>query len=118
MPTQAKYRKRCETLAKKLAVIRDKHTCQRCGRREGAMHGSHVKSVGKHPRLCAELINIKALCYQCHFYWWHSEPLEAAKWFKKKFPYRYKRLAELARETHKIDWEKKLEQLKKKEKSL
>jgi hypothetical protein len=32
------------------------------------------------------LENILTLCYACHIHWWHKNPLEAAKWFKGKYP--------------------------------
>lgn len=44
-------------------------------------------------------INIITLCwFKCHLNWWHKNPIEAAEWFKQKYPDRYKRLKELSKQ--------------------
>jgi len=37
------------------------------------------------------------LTYHNHINWWHKNPIEAAEWFKKKFPERYDYLFALPR---------------------
>jgi len=91
MKIKRPYRKAIE-LAKKLAKERDGYTCLRCGRsKQGGyqIQGSHIFGIGAHPRLAAEILNIKALCASCHR-WWHSSPQESGKWFREKYPDWYK----------------------------
>ncbi|MDQ3816139.1 MAG: hypothetical protein M3362_00425 [Acidobacteriota bacterium] len=33
-----------------------------------------------------EIDNVKTLCWGCHKYWWHLNPLEAEEWYKATFP--------------------------------
>ena len=66
--------------------------CQKCGAPGPGLHSSHVKSKGKYSNLRFDLLNLIALCYKCHLHWWHKEPTESGKWFKKKFPERLKYL--------------------------
>lgn len=30
--------------------------------------------------------NVFLACYKCHFNWWHKNPIEAYRWYIKKFP--------------------------------
>lgn len=46
-----------------------------------------------------EMDNIKSLCWGCHAYWWHLNPIEAYEWFKKKYPSRYKKLKKMSQQT-------------------
>ena len=110
--------KKCVTLAKLIAKERDGYICQKCGKskKQGyQIQGSHILGVGAHPRLAAEILNIKAMCSQCHR-WWHSAPTESGEWFKTKFPDWYKELEILRQKEEsslkKKDWHKMLEELK------
>lgn len=100
-----KLRKECEDLAKLLAKIRDNWTCQRCGVHvEGRnAHGSHVIPVSSGNQFRFEVTNIKTLCGHCHLRWWHKNPVEAAEWFKQKFPERYSYLFNTIRVPTKYD---------------
>lgn len=100
------YRKGCVKVAKKIVHIRDKDICQKCEKPGNALHCSHVYPEGTYHGMSAEPLNMKLLCYYCHFFWWHKNPLEAKDWFVKKFPDRYKKLKELSRKTIKKDWKK------------
>lgn len=117
--SQAWHRSKAVELAKTLAKIRDKYTCQKCGKTKDTsqIQGSHVYSVGAYPNISAELDNIKALCAYCHRWWWHIEPMEAKDWFKDKFPKRAKRLLKIKNELVKRDWEQIHQQLKEELKS-
>ena len=106
------YRKECVKVAKKIVRIRDNNTCQRCGRNYGALHCSHVYPEGTYHGLSANPLNMKLLCYHCHFWWWHKDVIEAKDWFAKTFPERLKVLKPLSRKTLKIDFKKLLEELK------
>jgi hypothetical protein len=50
--------------------------------------------------------NMKTLCNGCHIWWWHKHPLEAAAWFKEKYPGRAERLRLMAQDTNlpKVDF--------------
>ena len=91
---RSRLRKKCIDLAKKCAKGRDQYRCQRNPEHKGQMHGSHVIAVSRDGRLAASPNNIKCLCAHCHF-WWHENPIEAARWFEEYAP---ERLAELEAE--------------------
>ncbi len=57
--------------------------------------------------LRCEMNNAISLCYRCHIYIWHKNPLEAHDWFSKKYPGRWEELREeaLASIGKKVDWE-------------
>jgi 5-methylcytosine-specific restriction endonuclease McrA len=77
-------------------IERDNSTCQKTGQHvEGSnCHVSHVipKSAGNALRF--DPMNLKVLSYHSHINWWHKNPLEAAEWFKEKFPDRWEYLQE------------------------
>lgn len=92
-------RKHCVEKAKLIAKERDGYKCLWCGRTKEAgwqIQASHIKGEGAYPNLSYNPRNIKALCAVCHRRW-HSAPLEAAEWFKTKFPAWYKELQALAK---------------------
>ena len=110
------YRKKCVAIAKRIALTRDQYTCQKCGKNKFSdgvsIHASHVYPEGTYAGLSANPENIKALCYHCHFWWWHKNPLEARDWFASTFPKRYVILKSLAKLTIQKDWEKEFEIMK------
>ena len=114
--TPTYWRKKAITLAKKKAILRDGTQCMHCGKEAPTIQiqASHVHSVGTKLFLAADPMNIKPLCGQCHEFWWHSNPLEAAEWFKKKFPDRYSYLQKeiFNHPPGRVDWESKFKQLK------
>ncbi len=75
---------------------RDNSTCQYCLIEvEGSnCHTSHVIPKSQGNALRYDDQNLKILCYHHHINWWHKNPLEAAAWFKEKFPERDKYLHE------------------------
>lgn len=87
-------RKQLEDTVALYVKLRDKHTCQKCGKQvEGKnCQASHVipRSAGNQFRY--DPINLKVLCFHCHFNWWHKNPVKACEWFKEKFPDRYEYL--------------------------
>lgn len=88
-PTK-KLKKLCDTLVKQIVKIRDNFTCQKCGKKVSGSdcQGSHVIPVSAGNKLAFDEMNLKVLCYHCHFNWWHKDPTAADKWFKEKFPER------------------------------
>jgi len=74
-------------------LIRKKGFCERCGRTDTSLDWSHV--VGrKNLTLRWDIFNALCLCFQCHRYFWHEEPLDSAVWFKEKYPARWAYLSE------------------------
>lgn len=115
MKSTEKTRKKCVTLAKKIAVLRDNKTCRKCLRNKfsgWAQHGSHVYPEGRYKSMSADVDNIIDLCYYCHFQWWHKNPLEAAEWFNTNFPELAETLKIRARIIRQVNWDAKLIELK------
>lgn len=83
-----KIRKEVEKLAKLVAKIRDKWTCQKCGKKVvgSDAHGSHIIPVSHGNSLRFNPKNILCMCYHCHMNWWHKNPTEAGDWFSSKYP--------------------------------
>lgn len=84
---------KAKDLCRKLVVeIRDRHTCQRCGRTQGKIEWSHVITRNA-PSLYCVPWNSLALCgpklysWTCH-YWWHANSKESLAWWEEKFPER------------------------------
>jgi hypothetical protein len=90
------YSKKLDDIAKGFAKARDGYVCQKSGEHlEGSKaHGSHVIPVSAGLALRWDLNNIKCLSYHNHLNWWHKNPLEAAEWFRGKFPGRWEYLQE------------------------
>lgn len=74
-----------DKLFSQMVLFRDNRVCQRCG--GPGNQTSHV--IGRRNLHLRWNLN-NALCMDggCHNFWWHSEPLEAAKWFAEKYPER------------------------------
>jgi hypothetical protein len=49
----------------KSVLVRDNHTCQKCGRTD-SLHSHHIKSFSEFPALRLEISNGTALCESCH----------------------------------------------------
>lgn len=75
---------------------RDNWTCQWCGKHveKRNAHVSHVIPRSKGYALRWDFNNLKLLCFHCHINRYHKDPLEAAEWFKGKFPDRWEYLEE------------------------
>ena len=90
----SKLKKKLLELIKTYVKKRDNYTCQRSGQKvEGSnCHVSHVIPVSHGNALAFDPLNMKVLSYHNHINWWHKNPLEAAEWFKTKFPDRWEYL--------------------------
>lgn len=77
--------------AKQIVYIRDKNTCQHCGKLVSGINrqASHVHPVSGGSPLRWDPLNMKVLCYRCHFHFWHLNPAESGIWFREKFPDRW-----------------------------
>ncbi len=94
-----KLHEKCWKMAGLVVKLRDGYMCQHCGTSQvgkGA-HTSHVLPKSTHGALRYVLENLKCLCYHCHMNWWHKNPMEAAKWFEKCFPERWKKIKAMPR---------------------
>jgi len=82
--------KKLDDLCKKIVRLRDKNTCQHCGKHVNSRnsHVSHVIPKSKGYALRWDLRNLKLLCFHCHINWWHKNIAEAWMWFQREFPYR------------------------------
>jgi len=90
-------------LTKTYVRIRDKNTCQKCGKYVTGRQAetSHVVPKARGNVYRFNLDNLKVLCYRCHNGWWHGSPIDSVprvdpkEWFENKFPERYKRIKAL-----------------------
>lgn len=122
-----KYKKRSErdklkeklwNLCKEYVRKRDNCICQKCHR---FVSGSNCETSHVIPKSHGNILkfdknNLKILCHNCHFHWWHKNPLEAQAWFAEKFPDRYEYLMQRKEEHMKLTviWlEEKIEEYKK-----
>lgn len=112
--SQSWYRKKCVKIAKDEAKKRDKHICQRCGKKVEGMnaHGSHIYNEGTYHSMSADTDNILTMCYYCHINWWHKSPLDASRWFKGKYPELYKKLRLRSQKVQVINWELRYREMK------
>ena len=63
-------------------VLRDSGRCLRCGTSE-KLQMSRIYPKGTHRKMEYDLDNVKTLCWNCHFNWWHKSPVEAWRWLEK-----------------------------------
>jgi len=120
-------RKKCVTMAKKIARARDGYKCRYCGIGEPqrGTQGSHVYAEGYSKRMSADVDNIIALCASHHMtgVWnksvnwnWHGTPAEATDWFRSKWPELWEELHQRSLILEPCDmkfWQEKYESLKK-----
>ena len=67
----------------KAIKMRDKNTCQKCGKVADRMECSHVFGR-RHRTIRWDTLNAKTLCHSCHR-WWHENPTESGQWFQDTF---------------------------------
>lgn len=99
-PSIKTLRKKLKALVYEYVFLRDDDTCQKTGKKVSGSnrHPAHVIPKSKGNALRWNPINILTFSFHSHINWWHQNPLEAAEWFKKKFPKRWAYL-----EKHKND---------------
>jgi len=116
-----KFKKKSIELAKKIVKDRAGWKCEKCGRtkKQGwQMHGAHIIPV-EYSNTCCLVENIICLCAKDHSMGRdsaHEHPLLFSEWFNKKYPGRYDKLWEIAREVRPIyssEWEERYNELKK-----
>ena len=99
-----------DALVRQRVYDRDGWRCVRCGAIRG-LTPSHVYPRGRYKNLQWLEINILTMDVACHLYWWHKNPCEAAEWFQKTYPDRYKQLLMLKDTMPKPDIKELLEEL-------
>jgi 5-methylcytosine-specific restriction endonuclease McrA len=96
-------RRRLNALLREILIRRDGEKCLRCPNRN-RVHASHIYPKGKYRGLQFDPDNLKFLCYHCHIYFWHKNPIEAYKWIRTAIPKdRLKRLEAKAKRTIKVE---------------
>lgn len=92
-------RSKLEQLLHEACVLRDGEKCLRCPRRTN-LQASHIYPKGTYQRMRYLLINVKTLCWSCHFNFWHKHPVNASAWLKTVIPApRLRKLKELSNKT-------------------
>ena len=87
-------RRKLNTLFTQAIIRRDESICQKCGKYVTGQnrHVSHVVPVSYSLRMAYDMVNAKILCFHHHINWFHKNPLDAAEWYKTKFPKRWEYL--------------------------
>lgn len=91
---RAKLTDQLDDLCREIVRIIYDDICQKCGKK---VYGSnsqpcHVVAKGKGASWRRfDLLNLFLGCNPCHR-WWHDNILDAAEWFKKKWPHRDRHL--------------------------
>lgn len=68
--------------------------CARCIKYRESLQVSHIYPKGTYQCLRYDPINVLMMDGQCHFWYWHENPLDSRDWFKVKYPGRYAYLQE------------------------
>lgn len=68
-------------------VIRSRGECEKCGSKTNLQCAHIISRTNKHLRW--DESNALCLCFRCHFFWFHRNPLDAVEWIKKYYPIRY-----------------------------
>jgi 5-methylcytosine-specific restriction endonuclease McrA len=92
--TRKKLIEKLDALVKDITRLRFNWTCQKCGKKvsKSDAHTGHIIPRSKGNALRWYLDNLILFCFHCHIFWWHKNPLEAAEWFKEKYPEIYEYL--------------------------
>lgn len=72
-------------LRARACFLRDGQKCLKCGT-AGGLSPSHIYPQGRYRNMAWEIDNVKTLCWPCHAFWWHKNPIEANEWIKKTLP--------------------------------
>jgi 5-methylcytosine-specific restriction endonuclease McrA len=79
----------------------DEHRCQKCGS-ERALNAAHIFGKKAHPSVRHDMANGITLCWPCHRWWAHQEPIEFAEFVLKRLgKRRYEALRKRANSTAK-----------------
>jgi len=77
----------CFTRARARQVVTDSGglgwfgRCEHC-RLERFLQWSHIEPQGRCPHLRYDPDNYRALCWHCHFHWWHKGGAETEAWIR------------------------------------
>jgi 5-methylcytosine-specific restriction endonuclease McrA len=78
--------------------------CLRCGNRR-FLQVSHIFPKGQYRSVEFDPDNAVALCAPCHLYWWHKNPVEAARWIETVTPNEiFAALSLRARSSRHVNW--------------
>jgi 5-methylcytosine-specific restriction endonuclease McrA len=79
--------KALDMICREIVMTRDHNQCRRCGKDAShgrALQSAHIFPKGQYPGLRWEISNLLALCFRCHFHWWHKNPVEAMDWITRE----------------------------------
>lgn len=78
-----------DRLCREVTFKRDGYKCLRCQSTKN-LQWAHVHSRRFKTSRWSDW-NVMTLCAACHF-WWHDRPIDAADWYRSRFPVSYERL--------------------------
>lgn len=90
--------------------VRLRNKCERCGKTENLQCAHIISRTYQQVRWDED--NALCLCAGCHIYWWHKEPIEAARWLEEHWPGRYDRINQKRHQVSKLDLESLYETVK------
>jgi len=77
-------KKELNGLLHELLALRDQ-VCLKCGTMQ-RLQMSHIYPKGRYRKLEFDPDNVKYLCWNCHFNFWHKEPILASEWLNTVIP--------------------------------
>lgn len=100
--SRRKLTSECDVLVRKLVLARDGYKCCKCGG-TNVLQAAHILPKGHYPRMRFELLNVLSLCFRCHMYWAHRDPIGFTDWINEKYINRANVLKELHATARKTD---------------
>jgi len=85
-PEKAKLVKKLDILFSQKIRERDRY-CVKCGKESGLQCAHLISRTYRHLRWDSH--NAVSLCYSCHLFWAHRNPLEFVEWIQETFPEMY-----------------------------
>ena len=92
--------KALDALCRTYIMLRDRHRCQKCGKRD-RLQWAHVHTRGVHSLRWTDE-NSLCLCSGCHLKG-HLHPLEFARWFTEAYPERARALTLMRQTARRVD---------------
>ncbi len=83
--------KLAKAIVKEFVINRDGYMCKRCGSTKKGLHLCHIYPEGQYERMAYMPDNTFLACFRCHLEWWHKNPIEAYRWYIKKFDIKTRR---------------------------
>lgn len=98
------WRAKCKKVFDLIIHRRDAGRCRRCGSSTRQLNVSHIFPKGTFRSMEFVALNAKLLCSRpCHLDFWHSNPVEAAKWIERELGNEYWDLVDMSNQNFKVD---------------